>query len=438
MMPPGRATSLCARLEGPMAPSSSKLGRLSMMMVLQYAVWGVWLPILARYLQAAPADGGLGFTPSEVALILGLAASIGAVTAPFMAGQFADRYFATERFLALLLVVGGVIKIITAYQTSFAAWLWLSVAYSVVFMPTLSLTNSLAFAHLENPDAEFPKVRVWGTIGWILASWLFPLFWLLSDVELTLMPPFYTGPEVENVTRRLVDSLVASGILSIAYAGFCFLLPHTPPKRDAVEKLAFAKAFRLLHKRSFAVLVLASLPISVIHQIYFMQTAPYFSDILGLRDSQIGPAMTIGQFAEIAVMVATGWLLSRFGFRWVIVMGCLAYAARYAVFASIFLPVPVIVASQALHGLCYACFFAAAFIYVDRIAEADVRNSAQTVFGIIILGIGPVAGSYVVRFLNWLFPPIGGMPDYVGLWSSTALIGLVTAVFFAAFFRDET
>lgn len=418
--------------------SRSIYARLSLMMLFQYAVWGVWLPILARYLQAARSQGGLGFTPSEVALILGLAASVGAVTAPFVAGQFADRNFATERFLALLLVMGGSIKIVTAFQTSFTAWLWLSVAYSVVFMPTLSLTNSLAFAHLDKPDAAFPKIRVWGTIGWIAASWLFPLCWLLSDVELTLMPPFYTGQEVQNVTARLVDSLIASGLLSFVYAGFCFLLPHTPPRKDAVEKLAFAKAFGLLRKRSFSVLLAASLPISVIHQIYFMQTAPYFSDVLGLRDSQIGPAMTIGQFAEIAVMVATGWLLARFGFRWVIVLGCLAYTARYAVFASTFLPVPLIIASQAMHGLCYACFFAAAFIYVDRIAEDDVRNSAQTVFGIIILGVGPVLGSYVVRLLNSMFPPIEGIPDYVGLWGAAAVIGLSTAIFFGLFFRDET
>ena len=120
--------------------------RLSMMMVLQYAIWGVWLPILARYLQAGTAEGGLGFTPGQVAAILGIAASIGAVTAPFVAGQLADRKFSTERFLAVLILIGGVIKIITAYQTTFSAWLWLSIAYSVVYMPTLSLTNSISFA----------------------------------------------------------------------------------------------------------------------------------------------------------------------------------------------------------------------------------------------------------------------------------------------------
>ena len=142
-------------------------------------------------------------------------------------------------------------------------------------------------------------------------------------------------------------------------------------------------------RRTIAVLVAASLPISVIHQIYFMQTAPFFA-ALGLRDSQIGPAMTVGQFAEIGVMAGLGFLIKRLGTRWVITLGGIAYFLRYAIFAMTGLPVSVIVASQFLHGFCYACFFAVAFIYVDRIAEDDVRHSAQTVFGIIILGVGPV------------------------------------------------
>ena len=412
--------------------------RLSVMMLLQYGVWGVWLPVLARYLQAGQDEGGLGFTPGQVGWILGLASSIGAVTAPFVAGQLADRSFPTQRVLAVLLLAGGAIKILTAYQTTFSAWLWLSIAYSVLYTPTLALSNSMAFAHLDDPDNQFPKVRVWGTIGWIAASWAFPLFWLLSDVRFSWLPPFYVGVEAADATARLVHSLIWSGLLAFGYALFCLLLPSTPPRRDAEEKLAFAKAFALFRKRSFAVLVLASLPIAVIHQIYFMQTAPFMSEVLGLPDSQIGPAMSIGQFAEIAVMVATGWLLARLGFRGVITIGAFAYCARYAIFGSDFLPVPVIVASQALHGLCYACFFAAAFIYVDRIAEADVRHSAQTVFGIVILGLGPVLAAPVLQVLSGVFTDDAGVLDYSALWYSLSALALVTMVGFGALFRDQT
>jgi hypothetical protein len=192
----------------------SNVGRLSVMMFLQYAVWGAWLPLAARYLTAPVAEGGLGFTGTQMGLILGLAGSIGAVCAPFIAGQLADRHFSTERFLAVLLAVGGVVKWITASQTGYGAWLLLSIAYSVVYMPTLALSNSMAFANLDNRERQFPKVRVWGTIGWIAASWIFPMIYLQSGLQLQLMPPFLVGPELPNVTARLADSLRFSALIS--------------------------------------------------------------------------------------------------------------------------------------------------------------------------------------------------------------------------------
>ena len=290
----------------------SKNSRLGTMMFLQYALWGAWLPVTARYLSAGVAEGGLGFSGSEIGMILGLAGSIGAVAAPFIAGQIADRYFSTERILAALVIIGGVVKWITAYQTDYSAWLVLSIIYGVVYMPTLALSNSITFAHMKDPDSDFPKIRVWGTIGWIAASWAFPMIWLQTDLNFQWMPPFIVGPEVANVTSRLADALIFSGVISVTYGLFCFMLPNTPPKKDAVEKLAFKKAFELFNQTSFSILVVASLTVSIIHQIYFLQTGPFLSSI-GLKDSQIGPAMTVGQFAEIAAIlgggpVIGGWL----------------------------------------------------------------------------------------------------------------------------------
>ncbi len=413
----------------------SKNSRLGTMMFLQYALWGAWLPVTARYLSAGVAEGGLGFSGSEIGMILGLAGSIGAVAAPFIAGQIADRYFSTERILAALVIIGGVVKWITAYQTDYSAWLVLSIIYSVVYMPTLALSNSITFAHMKDPDSDFPKIRVWGTIGWIAASWAFPMIWLQTDLNFQWMPPFIVGSEVANVTSRLADALIFSGVISVTYGLFCFMLPNTPPKKDAVEKLAFKKAFELFNQTSFTILVVASLTVSIIHQIYFLQTGPFLSSI-GLKDSQIGPAMTVGQFAEIAAMAYLGFFLKRFGFRKVIFLGVLAYAARYAVFGTVTLPIWIMVVSQAFHGICYAFFFAGAYIYVDKIADEDVRHSAQTVFGIIILGGGPVIGGWLSGYLQETFTQ-AGLFDYSPFWYTLSTVGFVTALFFVVMFREQ-
>ena len=415
--------------------------RLGTMMFLQYALWGAWLPVTARYLSASIYEGGLGFSGSQIGMILGLAGSIGAIAAPFIAGQIADRYFSTERVLAFLVSTGGIVKWYTATQTDYQSWLVLSILYSVLYMPTLALSNSITFAHINDQENDFPKIRVWGTIGWIAASWVFPMIWLQTHLQFQSMPPFIVGVEVPDVTSRLADALKFSGLISLCYGAFCFLLPNTPPKKDAVEKLAFKKAFELFQYSSFTILVLASLAVSIIHQIYFLQTGPFLSSI-GIPDSQIGPAMTIGQFAEIITMAYLGYFLKRIGFKKVITIGIGAYCLRYAIFGTELFPVWVMVLSQAFHGFCYAFFFAAAYIYVDKIAEDDVRHSAQTVFGIIILGGGPVIGGWLSGYLQNAYTVVSGPDllvfDYSMFWYTLSAIGLVTTAAFYLLFYEQT
>ena len=414
----------------------TKNSRLGTMMFLQYALWGAWLPVTARYLSASVSDGGLGFTGSQIGMILGLAGSIGAIAAPFIAGQIADRYFSTERILAFLVTTGGIVKWYTSVQTDYHSWLVLSIVYSVLYMPTLALSNSITFAHIDDQENDFPKIRVWGTIGWIVASWAFPMIWLQTDLQLQSMPPFIVGAEVPDVTARLADALKFSGGISILYGAFCFLLPSTPPKKDATERLAFKKAFELFQYSSFTILVLSSLAVSIIHQIYFLQTGPFLSHI-GIPDSQIGPAMTIGQFAEILTMAYLGYFLKRLGFKKVITIGIAAYCLRYAIFGTELFPVWVMIASQAFHGFCYAFFFAAAYVYVDKIAEEDVRHSAQTVFGIIILGGGPVIGGWLSGFLQSHYT-VNGAFDYSNFWYTLSAIGLVATTVFYFSFKEQT
>lgn len=408
---------------------------LSVMMFLQYAVWGIWLPYLANYLTADKVRGGLGFSGGQMGWILGLAGSIGALAAPFMAGQIADRFINAERWLGILLIVGGIVKFATGFVTDYTTFLAMSVLYSIFYMPTLALTNSVAFANLKDPEKSFPPVRTWGTIGWIVASNLFPLLWLQTDIHFTWMPFFFEGTEKPEATHLLADCLKFSGAISVLYGLWAFVgLPKTPPSKSAETPLAFAKAFSMLGHPGFLVVTLAALPIAMIHQVYFMRTGP-FLESLGYATSKVGPIMSIGQISEIVFLACLGLLLKRIGYKWTIALGALAFAGRYAIFSFGTTETRNMVASaMALHGICYAFFFAGAYVYIDRVCTKDIRHSAQTVFGIIILGLGPVlAGAYN----QWLdtFAKAGAGVDWHKLWLVQAGIGLFAALLVALAFR---
>ncbi|MDA7511023.1 MFS transporter [Verrucomicrobia bacterium] len=408
------------------------------MMFLQFAVYGLWLPLAARFLSAPTIEGGLGFSDAQIGYIIAVAGAVGAIASPFIAGQIADRFFSTERFLGSLLIISGILKFVTAYQTSFEAWVILSILYALFYMPTLALCNSLAMTNLQDPKLEFPGVRVWGTIAWIVVSWAFPMIWLQTDLQFQWLPPFFKGDVVPMAPGRMIDSFKISGVLSIAYGVFCWtLLPHSPPRKDATEKWAFAKAFGLVRHRSFAVLLAVALPISIVHFFYFMQTSKFLA-FRGLSDAYIMPVMSIGQFAEIAVIALLGKALTRFGFRTVITFGALAYALRYYVFSTTDAPLSLIIAAQALHGFCFAGFFAASFIYIDRLAPKDVRHSVQTVFMLVMFGLGPLIAGQLNGHLSERFTNATGTLDYIQFWNTAALVALASAVLFALFFRDES
>ncbi len=424
------------KLSGPVAIS------LAAMMFLQYAVWGVWLPYLANYLQGSTDEGGLGFSGAQVGWILGLAGSIGAIAAPFLAGQVADRFLNAEKYLGILLIIGGVIKYATFFTHDYTIFLLLSIAYSIVYMPTLALTNSIAFASMSNPERQFPPIRLWGTIGWIVASNAFPLLWLQTNLDLTWLPPFLEGTEKANATGLFGDCLRVSGVLSVLYGLWAmFALPATPPKKDVEHPLAFARAFALLRHPGFLIITLAALPISMIHQVFFIRTGPFLQDI-GFEAANIGPVMSIGQFSEIFFLAILGFILKFLGYRWVLTLGCLAYALRFTIFAlgsqDADAARTMVAISMVLHGLCYGCFFAGAYLMVERLAPKDVRHSAQTVFAIIILGAGPIFAGFYNQWLDTVGKPAeAGMPfNWPPLWWVQAGVGLFCALFVALLLRS--
>lgn len=423
----------------PVRTSRGTISALSGMMFLQYAIWGVWLPYLANYLDGPAAEGGLGLTGGQIGWILGLAGSIGALTAPFLGGQIADRFISAEKYLGLLLIAGGVVKYFTASAQTFESFLVLSIVYSVLYMPTLALTNSIAFAHLSDAERQFPRVRVWGTIGWIIASNAFPLIWLQSNLSFTWLPPFLAGVDHPDSLPRIADALRVSGVAAVLYGVWAMVfLPRTPPSRDAENPFAFMEAFAMLRHRGFLVVTLVALPISMIHQVYFIRTGPFLESI-GFIKAHIGPVMSIGQVSEIFFLAILGWLIARLGFKGVLALGCAAYVARFAIFAIGTEETRAIVAAaNALHGLCYGCFFAGAYIYVDRVSPTDIRHSAQTVFGIIILGLGPVfAGFYNAWFDQYTItaPDGGTVQSYPQIWWAQAVIAAASMLIVLLFFK---
>jgi nucleoside transporter len=387
---------------------------LSLMMFLQYAVWGLWLLPLPKYLGAAPDMGGLGFTKGQVGWIMALAGAFGAFTAPFIAGQLADRYLNAEKTLGIMLLVGGAVNFLLAYTQSFGPFLLLSIVYSILYMPTLSLTNSVSFQNLDDPAKQFPPIRMFGTIGWAVAAGVFPYLWLNAADE-------------RVNTARIADALRVSGVLSIIYAMYCFfLLPKTPPKPSS-EPLAFAKAFRLFRHPGFLVISVMALPVAIIHMAFFFRFFTYLTDAVKIPSKWAGFATSIGQYSELFFLAILGVLLKRIGFKAVMIIGVIGFAVRFGIF-SLIEPAWLMALAQSLHGLCYAFFYAAAYIYVETVAPPDVRHSAQTVFGMLILGVGPVlAGLY-----NQYMPA-----DYATFWRIEAGIAVVVALVLMVAFKEH-
>lgn len=418
--------------------------RLNLVMFLEYAVKGLWFPLASVFLTASVAEGGLGFTEAQKGKIIAIPFAVGAILSPLV-GHLCDRRFSAERTLGMLLILTGILKVITAQQVSFAAWLILGTAFAILYVPTVPLTNSIAMQHLARPKEEFPRVRVWGTVGWIAVAWIFPMIWLQHDLDFQWLPPFLKGTEHADVTARMIDAVTVAGALAIAYGLFCYLaLPKSAPARGEgsgkEQGLGIGSAFMLLKRRSFAVVLLVSLLIAMVHTIYFFQMGSFLV-AAGLDRSDVMPAMSLGQFSEIVIMAMLGGFLKRMGFRWCMCLGALCYAIRYFIFSQVGLPVSVHVAAQLFHGFCFACFFAAAFIYVDRIAPKALRHSAQTLYTLVMFGLGPILASELNGWLAGRADTVDGkltLQGYATYWQLAALVALGCAVFFGLFFRDET
>ena len=389
--------------------------RLAVMMFLEYLIWGSWLPLLALYLADV-----LGFSGGQIGWIFATQA-IACLFGLYFGGQIADRMLSTEKLLAMLHLVGGAAMFALAYQTTFWSFFAVMLVYQLAYMPTMSLTNAIVFHHVADPQTDFGKVRLWGTIGWIAASW--PFVFILAGK---------TGAELHGALSSI---FTVAGMSSIALAAFSLTLPHTPPSKRETAASAPMEAIKLLRDPVMLVLFVATLMDALVHQCYFQWTSPFLQQA-GLAENWIMPAMSVGQIAEIASMAMLGWALARLGWRWTMTVGILAHALRFFVFA-IGDPLWLMVAINVVHGMCYAFFFAAVYIFVDERCPRDARASAQGLFNLVILGIGPFAGSLLWGWLGDVFRAADGSVDFSRLFLAPAVLALAAALLMMVAFHPK-
>ena len=394
--------------------------RLSLMMFLQYAIWGAWLPILYPFI-----SGHRKFSDGEVSAVFAAGAA-GAVLGPFVAGQLADRRFATERILALSHIVGAGLVWALAETVAFWPFVAISALYGLIYAPTLALTNSLAFAHLPNRDRDFGPVRLWGTIGWIAVGILVGHILLRWHT-----PEGVSAAEVEaaqNAGRSIAFKV--SAVLGVAMGLYCLTLPHTPPSPRPRQASAVREALSEIRLQPLLLLFLIAVPVSMIHQFHFVHTAGFLSKLQGnpAADGFVkwingvlgvggGGLMTIGQMSEIAVLAAMPLLAVALSRKSLLMIGIAAYGLRMAIFAYAGDSAPAVMAGLALHGLCFGCFIFVAFMVVDERTTPDVRATAQNLFNLVIVGIGIIVGSWFAGSIVAPWAKAGGAMDFTRLFS---------------------
>ena len=391
--------------------------RLGIMMFLQYAIWGAWAPVLSAYLL-----DDLGFTGFQAGVIYALL-PLATILSPFIGGQLADRYFSSEKVIAFLQLTGGVLLLVVARTTDFRAMAALMFVYCLLYAPTLALTNSVAMINLKDSEKEFGAIRVWGTIGWIVAGWsLTGWRWMGEGNDALLMQG---------------DMIFLAGIASILMSLQSFTLPHTPPQKEGVKPWAFLESLKMLADKNFAIFIAITFVVSTELEFFYILTAPFLaSDEIGVASKNLPAVMTIAQFAEIFVMAfVLSWALKKYGMRKTLAVGVVAWPIRYVIFA-IGAPAWLVIASLALHGFCYVFFFVAAFIYVDKVAPPDIRASAQSMIAIVALGFGRFLGSLFAGKIQEVFTTEVGT-NWTAVFLVPCALTFVCAVAFLLFFREE-
>ncbi len=389
--------------------------RLSLMMFLQFFIWGAWFVTLGTYLLQ-----GLGFTGVQAAQAYSTM-PWGAIVAPFIVGMIADRFFAAEKVLAVMHLAGAALLYYVSTLMSPAAVFWVLLAYALCYNPTLALVNAISFNQMSSPEKQFPAVRVFGTLGWIVAGVIVGFM----NVEDTALP--------------LRIAAGCSAVLGL----FSFFLPHTPPKslghKVTVRDVLGLDALSLMKDRSFFIFVLGSLLICIPLAFYYNFTNPFLNE-MGVANAAAKQAL--GQASEFLFMLVMPLFFVRLGVKRMLLVGMGAWALRYVLFAfgNAHELMFMYYAGILLHGICYDFFFVTGQIYVDNAAPKSIQASAQGFITLVTYGVGMLIGAWVSGPVVDLYArKVGGsvVHDWQSIWLWPAAMAFVIILLFAFFFADR-
>lgn len=400
--------------------STTKI-QLSLMMFLQFFIWGGWFVTLGTFL-----GNNLGATGAETAIAFSTQ-SWGAIIAPLFIGLIADRYFNAERILGVLHLIGAVLMYLMSQAGDFATFYPYVFAYMAAYMPTLALVNSVSFYQMKDPAKEFSIIRVFGTIGWIIAGLA------ISALGWDAQEAIANGALANTFTMVAI----ASAVLGL----FSFTLPKTPPSNSGGETLSIGDllgfdALKLLKDRNFLMFFITSVLICIPLAFYYQQANPFLVE-LGMENPT--GKMTIGQISEVLFMLLLPVFFKRFGFKKTIMVGMLAWALRYALFAygNAGELTFMLILGIALHGICYDFFFVSGQIYTDYKAGEKVKSAAQGLITLATYGVGMLVGFWVAGKISDTYLTPDGLHNWEMIWLLPAAFALVVLLLFMLIFKDE-
>ncbi|WP_321826234.1 nucleoside permease [Maribacter dokdonensis] len=396
--------------------------QLCFMMFLEFFIWGAWFVTLGTFL-----GNNLKATDGEIALAFSTQ-SWGAIIAPFVIGIIADRYFNAERILGVLHILGGVLMYFMYGTTEFDDFYILVLGYMILYMPTLALVNSVSFNQMKNPAKEFSLVRVFGTLGWVIAG-------------LSISYVFNWDQGINIGEGLLRNTFLMTAIASAILGVFSFTLPKTPPRAATTGKISFKEilgldSLTLFKDKNFLIFFVSSVLICIPLAFYYQNANPFLVEI-GMNNPT--GKMTLGQVSEIAFMLLLPYFFTKFGFKKTILVAMAAWVVRYLLFA--FGDVNelgfMLIIGIALHGICYDFFFVSGQIYTDSKAGEKFKSSAQGLITLATYGVGMLIGFWVAGKISTAYVVNDGEHIWQTIWMYPAGFALVVFILFAIFFKTE-